>query len=680
MPNYITIITPIKETSTEPCRQYLRDHAEPEDGMRCRPQFRFDLIPNLHFASFVILDAVADFRSSLVFEATFDGSKADFLSDLLRVARDGMHELYQHCVGYPASCLVTPEIAKEYFIRHDAGARIYFSGSPGRTVAEIKGESRIRSRIVSFFSRLQAGDTFPPRLDGLFGTLRGFVAERASRRWAGQQAPVPWEVRFRIVIAVAAAIAVAIMACLLGALLAFAYDRLAVAHGCRPVSLLIAAISENIGRFGNNIVSHLAFGSAATLRPAFFLAIGLAAIWLLLRYGELFLTSWTKHPRDQFFVKRVPLHIVVILRYAALVFLAGAILLALIPEMGGQQDAVRPSMRIVHLVLLLVLLATLAILQYVATSLNISVELKKLDGPQENWHRLWLDLVRFAMVIAVACCALIVSRYVPWTPEGRLAGLAGIAEWLADSATWLVYRLMAIAAYGLIGVFALYATGVTLLLVVRGRERLDRRKYNNPAALEARACINAKKYAREEGGNNRFQNHLTSLTRVKPGLVHGVALRVTLFFVNLLSRFWFNVGTLGEIPTILSARWVLIDSGRRLLFLDNYGGAWDSYLDEFIDMTAVKGLNAIWTNTFVEVEGEEGGCYSFPKTQFFFWKGAQAEQPFKAYVRESQIETIAWYSAYPALSVTNINTSTVTRQSLSKPLAAYEIDAVVQNL
>jgi hypothetical protein len=619
------------------------------------------------------LDAAADFDPSLVFEATFDGSKADFLSDLLRVARDGMHELYQHCVDYPASAFATPEIAKEYFIRHDAGARIYFSGSPGRTVAEIKGENRIHSRIVSFFRRLQADDSFPPRLGGLFDTVRGFVAERASRRWAAQQAPVPWEVRFRIATAVVAAIAVAILACLLGAFLALVYDWFALAHGCRPVSLLIPDISEDIKRFGNSIVSHVGVSSAAGLRSPFFLAIGLAAIWLLLRWGELSLISWSKHPRDQFFVRRIPLHIVVILRYAALVFLGGAILLALIPEMGRPEGAAKPSPLIVHLGLLFLLLAALAILQYVATSLKISVELRKLDGPQENWRRLWLDLIRFAMVIAVAFCALIVSRHVPWPQDGRLAG---IARWLADS----VSHLMVIAAYALIGVFTLYATGVILLLVLRAREWLDQRKFCVPAALEARASINAKKYAREEGGNNRLQNHLTSLTRVKPGFVHGVALRVTLFFINLLSRFWFNVGTLGDIPTILSARWVLIDNGRRLLFLDNYGGAWDSYLNEFIDMTAVKGLNAIWTNTFVEVEGKEGGCYSFPETRFYLWKGAQDEQPFKAYVRESQIETIAWYSAYPTLSVTNVNTSTVTRQSLSKPLAACEIDAVVQNL
>lgn len=658
MPDHITIITPIKTSDIERCRQYLRKNAEPEDRMRCRPQFRFDLIPNLHFASFVILDAAGDFSPSLVFELTFDGSKADFLSDLLRVARVGMHELYQHCVGYPASGL--PELAKEYFIGHDAGAHIYFSGSPGRTVEQIKDENRIHSRIVSYFSRLQADDAFAPRLIGLFSDLRGFIAGHVSRRWAEQQAPVPWEVRFRIAIAVALAVAVLILACLFGALLV-------VACGWRLQSLwsAIPALFDDADRFGNSIVSHLV-GSAHENRPALFPVIGLTAIWLLLRCGELFLISWSKHPRDQFFFKRVPLHVAVILRYAALVFLAGAVLLALIEEMKTPAGSVGPSV-LVHLIILLLLLLVLAGLQYLATSLKISVELKKLNGPRENWRRLWLDHVRFAMAIVVACCILVVSRYVPSLLDGEFAKR-------------LVYGALVIAAFGLIGVLALYATGLILLLVVRGRELLDGRKFSTPAPLEARASINAKKYAREEGGNNRLQNHLASLTRVKPGLVHGVALRATLFVINLLSRFWFNVGTLGEIPTILSARWVLINGGRRLLFLDNYGGAWDSYLNEFIDLTAVKGLNAIWTNTFVEVEGKEGGYYSFPETSFYFWKGAQAEQPFKAYVRESQIETIAWYSAYPLLSVVNINTSTAARQSFSEPLDACEIDAVVQNL
>jgi hypothetical protein len=654
MPNCITIITPIKLSSTERCRQYLRDNAEPQAGMQCKPKFGFDRIPSLHFASFVILDAAADFEPSLVFEATFDGPKADFVSDLLQVAGNGMYELYQHCVGYPAAALITPELAKEYLIDHDAGRDIYFSGSPGRTVGEIKGESRIHSRIVNYFSRLQVGDNFAPRLNGLFSGAQAFIARRASRRWAEQQAPVPWEVRLRKAVAGAAVFAAATLACLIGAALAVGFDW--------PLSAWITTFLAHVDS-GTRFV----FGSVITLPPELFLAIGLAFIWVGLRWLELLFSSRSKHPRDQFFKRRIPLHVLKILRYGVLVFLAGAIVLALIPGMGKLTDRLDPLLLILHAIALVFLVYLLDRLQNMAGTLKISVELKKLYGPKENRRRLQLDLIRFAMGVAAACGVLLISHYVPPIISG-------------GTVRWLIHWSMMITAYVLIGALALYSLGLVLFGIVRVRELLDERKYADPAALEARAVINARKYEREEGGNNRFQNHLASLTRVKPGLVHAVALRATLFVINLLSRFWFNVGTLGNIPTILSARWVLIDGGRRLLFLDNYGGAWDSYLNEFIDMEAVKGLNAIWTNTFVEVEGRQDRCYSFPETRFYFWKGAQAEQPFKAYVRESQIETIVWYSAYPTLSVVNVNTSTDVRQSLSNPLTPYQIDAVVQNL
>jgi len=656
MPNHITIITPIITTPTddsniERCRQYLRANAEPESGMKCRPGFPFDLIPDLHFASFVILEATDDFEPCLVFEATFDGSKADFVSDLLRVAGKGMHELYQHCKYWPACGLTTPELAREYLINHDKGAHIYFSGSPGRTVAEIRDEGGIRSKIVSYFSGRQP-EGFAPRLDGLFVRLRGFIAGQTDSRWAEQQAPVPWEVRFRRASVVAAVIAALALACLIGA----ACDWAAVAHGHAP-------LSEWMARTGKSFVTYVASGIPIKLPSEWSLPAGLAVIWLVLRAIELFFSGWSKHPRDQFFITRVPMHIALILRYGVLAFFIGAVLLALIPDWGTLWLQTQNGLS--NFFLVVVLAVVLVFLQYLATSLKILVEVKKLNGLQENLRRLGLDLVQFAMVIVIACGALIISRYLP----------AFVTE---DTADRLVNRLLLIAAYGLIGVIILYTLGVLLLMVAYAREQADRQHFGDPMALEARTAQNSKKYAREEGGNNRYQNHLASLTLVKPGWVHGIALRGTLFVINLLSRFWFNIGTLGDIPTILSARWVLIDRGRRLLFLDNYGGAWDSYLNEFIDMAAVKGLNAIWTNTFVETDA--GKRWSFPETRFHFWQGAQAERPFKAYVRESQIETIVWYSAYPSLSVVNINTSTAVRQSLSRPLAPSGVDAIVQNL
>src|SRR5262245_35225494 len=216
MPNYVTIITPIKASQTERCRQFLRNNAEPESGMRCRPDFRFDKVASLHFASCVILEGAGDFEPSLVFEATFDGSKADFISDLLRAAGDGIHGLYQHCVGYPASGRMSPELAKEFLIDHDVGAHIYFSGNPGRSVAEIRREGGIRSEIVEYFSGQQRRGAVAPRMDGLFAQLRDFITGNPSSRWAEQPAPVPWEVQYRNLTAVALVIAAFALACLIG--------------------------------------------------------------------------------------------------------------------------------------------------------------------------------------------------------------------------------------------------------------------------------------------------------------------------------------------------------------------------------------------------------------------------------------------------------------------------------
>ena len=148
-------------------------------------------------------------------------------------------------------------------------------------------------------------------------------------------------------------------------------------------------------------------------------------------------------------------------------------------------------------------------------------------------------------------------------------------------------------------------------------------------------------------GINPYQNHLASVTHVKPGLMRRWLLLTSLRVVNLLARLWFNRGDLAGIPTILSARWVMIDDGRRLLF-SQLRRAWESYLNQFIDLSAVIGLNSISTNTFITV-GPEQEPFGFPETKFLLWRGAQAEKPFKAYVRQSQVETIVWYSAYPTL-------------------------------
>jgi hypothetical protein len=148
------------------------------------------------------------------------------------------------------------------------------------------------------------------------------------------------------------------------------------------------------------------------------------------------------------------------------------------------------------------------------------------------------------------------------------------------------------------------------------------------------------------------QNHLASLTTVKPGLFRRLTLRVVLWGANLAARTSIQ-GTLAGIPSIHFAHWALVDDGRRLLFLSNFDGSWESYLDDFIDRASF-GLTAIWTNTV-----------GFPKTQFLVGRGARDGVAFKAFARSQQAPTRVWYSAYPSLTVQQVDRNSSIRAGLA---------------
>ena len=152
-----------------------------------------------------------------------------------------------------------------------------------------------------------------------------------------------------------------------------------------------------------------------------------------------------------------------------------------------------------------------------------------------------------------------------------------------------------------------------------------------------------------------------------------------LFIINQLCRWWYNRGDLGGIPNIHFLRWVIFDKGRRLLFVDSYSGSWDGYLSAFIDGGACKGMNAIWSHTYLHFESEWGNV-SYPWSAFLMWKGARNERPFKEKVRRSQPETLAWYSAYPVLDTENIYGSSELRTGLFATLDSHLIDRIIQRI
>jgi len=163
--------------------------------------------------------------------------------------------------------------------------------------------------------------------------------------------------------------------------------------------------------------------------------------------------------------------------------------------------------------------------------------------------------------------------------------------------------------------------------------------------------------------NVQGQNHLASITQVKEGRFRLATLRAVLGLVDGVAALISNRGDLSGIASIHFARWVLTADKRHLIFLSNFDGSWERYLDDFIDL-ASEGLTAIWTNSDNRV--------GFPETRWLLQEGARDEQRFKAFARVSQAPTLAWYSAYPDLTVENIANNRAIREGLFGSVADPE--------
>jgi hypothetical protein len=152
-----------------------------------------------------------------------------------------------------------------------------------------------------------------------------------------------------------------------------------------------------------------------------------------------------------------------------------------------------------------------------------------------------------------------------------------------------------------------------------------------------------------------FQNALSNIVEVKPGIFRRLVLRLVLFVINALARDLFVDGSLGEIASIHAAHWYLLDGGRRLAFVSNYDSSWESYIGDFIER-ARDGLTAVWSNTS-----------GYPQTTLLAFAGATAGDRFRAWSHHIQIRTRVWYAAYPSLSIAQINDATLIRRGLADP-------------
>jgi hypothetical protein len=134
------------------------------------------------------------------------------------------------------------------------------------------------------------------------------------------------------------------------------------------------------------------------------------------------------------------------------------------------------------------------------------------------------------------------------------------------------------------------------------------------------------------------QNQLTLVTVVASGRVD--RLRVVMSAIDAYARRLSSPGSLTGISTIHFVRWLVIDNGRRLLFVSDYDNSWENYIDEFAEMI-LSGLDAIWDTAL-----------GYPPD------GARDLPAFKRFLRCHQVPAEVFFSAYPGETVLNIAADT----------------------
>ncbi|HKJ43926.1 MAG TPA: hypothetical protein VKA27_17645, partial [Sunxiuqinia sp.] len=91
------------------------------------------------------------------------------------------------------------------------------------------------------------------------------------------------------------------------------------------------------------------------------------------------------------------------------------------------------------------------------------------------------------------------------------------------------------------------------------------------------------------------QNQFSAIGFVKPGRIRHLTIKIVLQGINFAAHFLYNNGRLTGVDTIHFARWIMLDHNQRVLFLSNYDGSLESYMDDFINKVA-WGLNAAFSN------------------------------------------------------------------------------------
>ncbi|RAL20203.1 hypothetical protein DL240_18470 [Lujinxingia litoralis] len=193
----------------------------------------------------------------------------------------------------------------------------------------------------------------------------------------------------------------------------------------------------------------------------------------------------------------------------------------------------------------------------------------------------------------------------------------------------------------LTALWALYALPFTALamLALRIAEHLEPDPIPTPAS-------EAKLHHLEVFEEGRTKNELTIWFPVKPTWYGRLLMRVILFGSERGTRHLWTRGTLAGAQNIHFARLLTLDGGRRMVFMSDYQGSFDAYINHFIGVGG-------HTRAVIPISSRVEGC---PKTRWLYWPRdtVSFRQRWRAMVRSYQLQASVRFVAYPELSANDI--------------------------
>jgi Dyp-type peroxidase family len=205
---------------------------------------------------------------------------------------------------------------------------------------------------------------------------------------------------------------------------------------------------------------------------------------------------------------------------------------------------------------------------------------------------------------------------------------------------------LALALWAMLLVVALeLGAGALAYARLRQAERTDVSEDQTPPKPLVDAIMRQESYD--------FQNHLAAVSRLKPGALRRFTLRLGLWAAAMDGAHFSRPSFLGPTGVIHFARWLVLPGTDKLVFFSNYDGAWESYLENFIQ-DAHQGVTGIWSNT-----------KGFPRTTNLFFDGATDGDRLRRWTRRQQYPTLFWYAAYPHLTLARIRLNAAIRQGIA---------------